>query len=131
MASVSRINGFRLAKYLSGGGHNGQMETVFVPSTDATVIMPGDLVVLAGDARAATGVPTVTRATTTTGPVYGVVVGISFEGQGDVTNMPPVNDLNTPIYRRAPTDRYLTVCTDPNAVFEVQASQTGIAAFGN
>ena len=128
MASVSRINGFRLAKYLSGGGPSGLLETAFVPSSNSDVIMPGDLVVLAGDARAATGVPTVARASTTTGPVWGVVVGISFEGQGDVTNVPPVNDLNTPIYRRASTDRYLTVCTDPNAVFEVQASQTGLSA---
>lgn len=128
MASVSRINGFRLAKYLSGGGMTGQVETAFVPSSDSTVIMPGDLVVLAGDARSATGVPTVTRASVTTGAVFGVVVGISFEGQGDTMNVPPVNDLNTPIYRRASTDRYLLVCTDPNAVFEVQASQTSIAA---
>lgn len=128
MASVSRISGFKLAKYLSGGGHSGQVETYFVPASDATVIMPGDLVVLLGDARAATGVATVTRATATTSPVLGVVVGISFSGQGDVTNVPPVSDLNTPIYRRTLTDRYITVCTDPDAVYEVQASQTGLSA---
>lgn len=128
MASVSRISGFKLAKNLAGGSMTGQMETFFVPSSDSTVIMPGDLVVLAGDARSATGVPTVTRATTTTGPVLGVVVGISFEGQGDIGNVPPVTDLNTPIYRRASTDRYLTVNVDPNSVYEVQASQTSIAA---
>jgi hypothetical protein len=127
MASVSRINGFRLAKTM-GYGTTAQTETVFVPASDSTVIMVGDLVALAGDARAATGLPTVTRATTTTGPVLGVVVGISFEGQGDTQNVPPVTDLNTPIYRRASTDRYLLVVTDPNAVFEVQASQTSIAA---
>lgn len=128
MASVSRINGFRLVKNLAGGSMTGQVETFFVPASDASVIMAGDLVVLAGDARSATGVPTVTRAVTTTGPVLGVVVGISFEGQGDVQNMPPVNDLNTPIYRRTLTDRYLTVCVDPQAVYEVQASQTSIVA---
>jgi hypothetical protein len=127
MASVSRINGFRLAKTL-GGRTQAQTETVFVPASDSTVIMVGDLVVLLGDARAATGLPTVTRATTTTGPVLGVVVGISFEGQGDAQNIPPVNDLNTPIYRRASTDRYLTIITDPDAVFEVQASQTSQSA---
>jgi hypothetical protein len=128
MASVSRINGFRLVKNLAGGSMTGQVDTFFVPASDSTVIMPGDLVVLLGDARSASGVPTVTRAVTTTGPVLGVVVGISFEGQGDLTNIPPVNDLNTPIYRRASTDRYLTVCVDPQAVYEVQASQTSQSA---
>ncbi len=128
MASVSRINGFKLAKNLAGGSMTGQMETFFMPASDSTVVMPGDLVVLAGDARSATGVPTVTRATTTTGPVLGVVMGISFEGQGDLTNIPPVTDLNTPIYRRASTDRYITVNVDPQSVYEVQASQTGLSA---
>src|SRR4051812_23646533 len=118
MASVSRINGFKLAKTLNDGTC-AQLETFFVPASDATVIMKGDLVVLLGDARAASGVPTVSRAVTTTGQVLGVVVGISFEGQGDSQNVPPVNDLNTPIFRRTLTDRYLTVCVDPNAVFEV------------
>jgi hypothetical protein len=127
MATVSRINGFKLAKHLNGK-LEAQTETVFVPASDSTVIMVGDLVTLLGDARAATGLPTVTRAVTTTGPVLGVVVGISFEGQGDAQNIPPVNDLNTPIYRRASTDRYLTIITDPDAVFEVQASQTAQTA---
>jgi hypothetical protein len=104
MASVSRINGFRPVKLISGET-DFAMETVFVPSTDSTVIMVGDAVKLLGDARAATGVPTVTRCGATDVP-YGVVVGISFEGVGDLTNMPPVTDLNTPIYRVASTDRY-------------------------
>lgn len=128
MSQVSRINGFRLVRNLAGGAMTGQVETVFVPSTDASVIMVGDAVALAGDARAASGVPTVTRLASATGVPYGIVVGISFSGQGDVTNVPPVTDLNTPIYRRANTDRYLTVCTDPNAVYEVQIAGAGPAA---
>lgn len=127
MASVSRINGFRLAKSL-GHRTEAQLETVFVPASDATVIMVGDAVKLLGDARAATGLPTVTRVSAGTDVALGIVVGISFEGQGDAQNIPPVNDLNTPIYRRASTDRYLTICVDPDAVYEVQASQTGQAA---
>lgn len=128
MASVSRINGFQLRKNSIGGSMTGQLETVFVPASDSTVIMPGDAVKLLGDARAASGVPTVTRVSSATDIAYGIVVGISFEGQGDTQNIPPVNDLNTPIYRRASTDRYLTVCADVNAVYEVQASQTSQSA---
>lgn len=127
MSSVSKINGFRPVKSLSSP-FTGQVETVFVPASDATVIMVGDAVALAGDARAATGVPTVTRLATATGIPYGIVTGISFEGQGDVTNVPPVNDLNTPVYRRASTDRYLTVCVDPNMIYEVQIAGAGPAA---
>lgn len=128
MASVSRINGFRLVKNLAGGSMTGQLDTAFVPASDSSVIMVGDAVKLLGDARAATGVPTVTRVSSATDIPYGVVVGISFEGLGDAQNMPPVNDLNTPIYRRASTDRYLLVCTDPQAVYEVQYAGTSVAA---
>lgn len=127
MASVSRINGFRPVKTAVGPA-NFQTNTYFVPSSDNSVIMVGDAVKLLGDARAATGVPTVTRVSGATDVPLGIVVGISFEGQGDVTNMPPVNDLNTPIYRRASTDRYLIVMDDPNAVYEVQYAGTSVAA---
>jgi hypothetical protein len=127
MASVSRANGFRPVKTVLGAAYNGQANVYFVPSSDSTVIMVGDAVKLAGDARAATGAPTVTRAGATDVPV-GIVVGILFTGVGDLTNMPPVNDLNTPVYRRASTDRYLLVCDDPNVVYEVQYAGTSVSA---
>lgn len=125
MASVSRLNGFQAKKSLVASW-NGQSNMYFVPSTDATVIMVGDLVKLAGSARGPLGCPTVTRAVAGDATV-GVVVGIPFSGVGDVTNMPPVNDLNPPVYRRASTDRYLMVLDDPNLIFEVQASANTIA----
>lgn len=128
MASVSRINGFRPVKNLLGGSMTGQIETVFAPASDASVIMVGDAVELLGDARAATGVPTVKRLAAATNAPYGIVVGIAFEGNGDVTNTPPVNDLNTPVYRRASTDRYLLVCVDPNVLYEVQFAGAGPVA---
>jgi hypothetical protein len=127
MASVSRANGFRPVKTVLGAAYNGQSNVYFVPSTDSTVIMVGDAVKLAGDARAATGAPTVTRSGATDVPV-GIVVGILFTGVGDTTNMPPVSDLNIPVYRRASTDRYLLVCDDPNVVYEVQYAGTSVAA---
>lgn len=127
MASVSRINGFRPVKSITGAPYNGQANLYFVPSSDSTVIMVGDAVKLAGDARAATGAPTVTRAGATDIPV-GIVVGIVFTGVGDVTNVPPVNNLNTPVYRAASTDRYLLVCDDPNVVYETEYAGTSVAA---
>ena len=128
MSSVSRLNGFRPVKSITGAPYNGQAEIAFVPASDSSVIMVGDAVKLLGDARAATGVPTVTRVSAGTDIAYGIVVGILFTGIGDAQNVPPVNDLNTPVYRRASTDRYLMVCTDPNIIYEAQYLSTGVAA---
>lgn len=128
MASVSRINGFRPVKSITGAPYNGQGNVYFVPASDSTVIMVGDAVKLAGDARAATGAPTVTRVSGATDVAVGIVVGILFSGVGDAINVPPVNDLNTPVYRRASTDRYLLVSDDPNTIYEVQYAATSVAA---
>lgn len=121
MASVSRLNGFRPVKTNTGAPYTGQAGVYFVPASDATVIMVGDLVKLAGDGRSPTGVPTVTRAVAGDATV-GAVVGILYSGMGDTQNVPPVTDLNTPVFRRASTDRYLLVADDPSLIFEVQAS---------
>ena len=94
MSSVSRINGFRPVKTLVGP-YTGQANVYFVPASDATTIMVGDAVKLLGDARAASGVPTVTRVSGATDIPVGIVVGILFSGVGDVGNVPPVNNLNT------------------------------------
>ena len=127
MSSVSRINGFRPVK-TNTGPFTGQGNVYFVPASDSSVIMVGDAVKLLGDARAATGVPTVTRITAGTDIPVGIVIGILFSGMGDAQNIPPVNDLNTPIYRRTLTDRYLLVADDPNLVYEVQYEGTSVAA---
>lgn len=126
MSSVSRINGFRPVK-TSIGPYTGQANLYFASSGDSSVIMVGDAVKLAGDARAATGAATVTRCGATD-PAIGVVVGILFTGVGDTTNIPPVSNLNTPIYRAASTDRYLLVADDPSLIYEVQYAGTSVAA---
>ena len=127
MSSVSRINGFRPVKSITGAPYSGAANVYFVPSSNSDVIMVGDAVKLAGDARSPTGTPTVARAGATDVAV-GIVVGILFSGVGDVANVPPVTDLNTPVYRRASTDRYLLVADDPNLVYEVQYAGTSVAA---
>lgn len=128
MASVSRINGFRPVKTLSGAPYSGKANLYFMAAADATVVMVGDAVKIAGDARGASGAPTVTRCGATDIPV-GVVVGILFSGVGnEVTNVPPVSDLNTPVYRRTLTDRYVLVADDPLLVYEVQYAGTSVAA---
>jgi hypothetical protein len=129
MASVSRISGLRPVKHVSGGSYTGQANVYFVPAANADVIMVGDVVKLAGDSRSPTGVPTVARhAGGATEAAVGVVVGILFSGVGDTQNVPPVTDLNTPVYRRASTDRYLLVADDPGLIFEAQTMGATLAA---
>ena len=128
MSSVSRLNGFRPVKTITGAPYNGGANVYFVPASDSSVIMVGDAVKLLGDARAATGAATVTRVSAGTDIPVGIVVGILFSGVGDAQNVPPVTDLNTPVYRRASTDRYLLVCDDPNVIYEAQYLPTSVAA---
>lgn len=128
MASVSRISGFRPVKTISGAPYSGKANLYFMASGNSDVVMVGDAVKIAGDARAASGAPTVARCGATDIPV-GVVVGILFSGVGnEVTNVPAVSDLNTPVYRRASTDRYVLVADDPNLVYEVEYAGTSVAA---
>lgn len=127
MASVSRINGFRPVKSITGAPYTGQANVYFLDSGDSTTVMVGDAVKLAGNARAATGHATVTRCGATDVPV-GVVVGFLFTGVGDAQNIPPVTNLDVPIYRVASTNRYVLVCDDPNVVYEVEYAGTSVAA---
>jgi hypothetical protein len=127
MASVSRINGFRPVKSITGAPYTGQANLYFIPSSDGTAVAVGDLVKLAGSARSQSGVPTVARAGATDA-VIGVVTAITYEGVGDVQNVPPVTNLDVPIYRAASTDRYVLVADDPNLVFEAQCTGTLAAA---
>lgn len=127
MSSVSRINGLRPVKFITGAPYNGQATVYFLPSSNSDVVMVGDLVKLAGDARSPTGVQTIARhAGGATEAAVGVVVGFLFSGVGDVQNVPPVDNLNTPVYRAASTNRYVLVADDPSLVFE---TQTGGATF--
>jgi len=129
MASVSRINGLRPVKFNDGKPYTGQANIYFAPAANGDVIMVGDVVKLAGDSRSPTGVQTVARhAGGATEAAVGVVVGILFSGMGDTQNVPPVTDLNTPIYRRASTDRYLLVADDPQLVYETQTMGATFAA---
>lgn len=128
MSQTSRINGFRAVKSTTGTPYNANGNVYFLPASDNTVVMAGDAVALLGDARAATGAPTITRLASATGIPLGIVQGFLFTGVGDVTNIPPVNDLNTPVYRRASTDRYALVTDDPGVVYEVQFAGAGPAA---
>jgi len=113
MANVSRINGFRPARYLNGSPYNGQVTRYFVTAGDTTAIFAGDLVQIDGGSDGS-GIRSVTQGAANDACV-GVVVGFVID---------PTN-LNTPQYRAASTARYLLVADDPNILFEVQEDAVG------
>lgn len=112
MANSNKPFGLRPVKTLNGASANFQVQTFHVPATDSTAIFIGDMVKLAGgDAALYAGdpeIPTVTKAASTN-VVVGVVVGIE----------PLYGSLGTN-YRAASTAMNVLVCTDPQAVYEVQ-----------
>lgn len=120
MPNVSRINGFRPVKTITGAAWNGQATRYFLPSGDSTNTFVGDLVKLdtTGDTAAAggkaKGIRTVVQATAT-GAVVGAIVGLEID---------PTN-LNTPQYRAGSTGRYVWVADDPNLLYEAQEDAVG------
>lgn len=122
MANTSRVNGLNPVKYLNGAAWNGQANTYFLPSGDATAVFVGDAVKAdsTGDTAAAGGLAlgyqSVIQAAAGDA-ILGVVVGFAISPTA----------LNTPQYRAASTGRYVLVCDDPNVLYEVQTSN-GTAA---
>lgn len=118
MANVNRPNGLRPVRHIDGSAWNGQIETFAVLAADATALFVGDVVKLSGTADAS-GVAAITRLTANTDLPAGVIVGFT----------PDYSNLNIPSqYRAASTARYALVCTDPTAVYEVQATGTTVVA---
>lgn len=103
-------------KPVRSGGTSMQIETFYVPSSDATALYIGDPVSMAGSADA-NGVATVTRAAAAgagTSLIKGVVVGFV-----------PSSADETPGYRPASTAMYVLVNTDKDQIYEVQEDAVG------
>jgi hypothetical protein len=95
----------------NGSSWHGATEIFCVPATDNTVTYIGAPIKLSGSADA-DGIPTATTATTTGDNLVGVCVSVV-----------PTQATDAP-YRLASTLRYINVCTDPNALFEIQCNGT-------
>ncbi len=118
MANVDRASGLSPVRHVAGAPWNGQAQRFAVLASDATALFVGDVVKHAGTADV-NGVPAVTRATTNTDQMIGVVVGF----------IPDYSNLNIPgQYRAASTARYALVCTDPTVIYEVQAEGAVVVA---
>ena len=132
MANISKINGFRPVKHVTGAPYNGQSNIYAVASGDSTALFVGDVVKLAADANAQ-GVQYVTAHAAgvagTGQPALGVVVGVINTKLDPVTgNMSSGSiSLDTPVYRPASTAQYVLVADSPDLIYEVEATAAGSA----
>jgi hypothetical protein len=100
----------------SGGAYNGQIDLMYMPAADATVLAVGDLVQLKAGADA-NGVPLCDVVAAGDTPV-GIVMGFAWtDGARE--------DL--PSYKPASTLAYIWVATDPNLEFIIQEDSVGAA----
>ncbi len=94
------------------GGGMPHIATYFVPASDSTELMVGDFVKVV-DTTGAMDTPaeyiTITRAATGN-PLLGVITGFRVAPDLPYTGH----------YRAASTARYVEVCDDPNAIYEIQ-----------
>lgn len=112
MANANIAFGLKPVSDAAGTPFNGSLERVYVAAADGTALYIGDPVVIDGGADAA-GVRSVTRATAG-GSITGVVQGFDPDG---TTNMVG--------YRAASTAAYVLICSDPDALFEIQEDAVG------
>lgn len=124
MANVSRVNGFRPVKHITGAPYNGQANIYEVPAGEAVPVFIGDLVVLSDSA--ATGgyqaVEAPVTAASAAAVIVGAVVGI-INGKLDPDGLMSTGSisLDTPVYRAASTKAYVLVADAPDLIFEAEA----------
>lgn len=132
MPNVSRINGLRPVKHITGAPFNGQGTLYAVSSSNGTAIFPGDLVKLAADGNAV-GIQFVVPATAgvagTGAAALGTVLSIIPAKLDPVTGSMTTGStsLDTPQYLPASTAGYVYVADSPDLVFETQATNGGAA----
>lgn len=112
MANANVPFGLKPIRNLNSAPYSSGVNLYFVPATDNVAIFPGDAVKSAGSADPLTGCPTVAQVAVGD-TIRGVVVGV----------IPDTAQSTT--YRVASTARYLLVCDDPYAEFEIQEDAVG------
>ena len=127
MPNVTKINGFKPVKHITGAPYNGQANLYEVPVGEAVPVFVGDLVKLSNE-NATAGVPAVeavvgASAQITAGPILGAVVGILNAKMDPLDGNMTAGSiaLDTPQYRPASTKQYVLVADAPDLIFEAEA----------
>jgi len=122
MANTSKPAGLTPVKYLNGADWDGRGNVYSIAASNATILSPGDPVVLTGTADATGKYPQIARATPGSG-LCGVLIAVGLNPNGPFVNP---NDLTTvqkaaslaPVY-------YALVVDDPMVIFEVEEDAVG------
>ena len=122
MANTSKPMGLTPVKYLNGADWDGRGNVYSIAASNATILSPGDPVVLTGTADATGKYPEIARTTPGSGSV-GVLLAVGLNPNGPFINP---NDLTTvqkaaslaPVY-------YALVADDPMIVYEVEEDGVG------
>jgi hypothetical protein len=115
MANTSAIRGFRPVGTVNGAPWTASVRKFYHSGTLGTPgsIGVGDLVCVDNEAYDADGIPGINKASTS-GPILGAVI----------SKVPALDKLTSPTntYCTSTENCYFMVCTDPNAIYEVQES---------
>lgn len=130
MANISRVNGFKPVKHITGAPYNGQANIYEVAAGETVPVFVGDLVVRSTEASTS-GLVTVkslsaaaTANDVVAGVVLGAVVGIVNAKLDPVDGKMSTGSitLDTPQYSAASTKTFVLVADAPDIVYEVQAT---------
>lgn len=127
MANRNKPMGLTPVKYLNGADWDGRGNVYSVATANATILSPGDPVVLSGTADATGKYPGIVRMTPGTGGAQagcvGVVIAIGLNPNGPFINPNDLTVMQKPA--NAVPVYYALVVDDPNVIFEVQEDSDG------
>jgi hypothetical protein len=121
MANFVQPRGFVPARYLNGAAWSGGANMYHIPAADSNQYNPGDVVLSAATGADSNGIPNVTKNTTGTGVVRGVVIGCLI----GIPNNPSLVGTNLDLtVQNIPAtktrDYYVLVVDDPKVIFQIQ-----------
>jgi hypothetical protein len=121
MANFVQPRGFVPVRYLNGAAWSGGGNMYYIPSSDTNQYNPGDVVLTAAVGADANGIPAVTKNTTGTGVVRGVLIGVLKANPNNPSLVGTNIDLTVQNIPAAKTQAYyVLVVDDPKVVYQIQ-----------
>jgi hypothetical protein len=121
MANFVQPRGFVPVRYLNGAAWSGGGNMYYIPSSDTNQYNPGDVVLTAAVGADANGIPAVTKNTTGTGVVRGVLIGVLKANPNNPSLVGTNIDLTVQNIPATKTQAYyVLVVDDPKVVYQIQ-----------
>ena len=121
MANFVQPRGFVPVRYLNGAAWSGGGNMYYIPSSDTNQYNPGDVVLTAAVGADTNGIPAVTKNTTGTGVVRGVLIGVLKANPNNPSLVGTNIDLTVQNIPATKTQAYyVLVVDDPKVVYQIQ-----------